>query len=221
MNRIGPSLLLALSLVTPLGAQAPLVLVNSDTYVSSVKLRFPEGRSLENRLLEGRILLKDPGSGARLRGMLDFLPLVSAPRRELFRPPELLRDRTRLERFYREAGFPDVRVEYDVVLDTVENRVDVTFLVHEGPPRLLDSLRVEGPGGGTLGEELPPDLRRPWSLFFEELRRSRGDRLGNILRIQLQDRVADWLRNRGFVPSITGCHVPHSSTIRPMRRSGS
>jgi outer membrane protein insertion porin family len=202
---MGLSLLLALSVVTPLGAQAPLFLVNSDTYVSSVKLRFPEGRTMETRLLEARILLEDPGFGSRLRGMLDFLPLVSSPRREPFRPPELLRDRTRLEQFYREDGFPDVRVEYEVALDTLDNRVDVTFLIHEGPPRLMDSLRVEGPAGGAFGEELPAEIGRSWPPFLEELRQRCGERLGSALRIQLQDRVAQWLGNRGYpFPTVEG-----------------
>jgi outer membrane protein insertion porin family len=83
-------------------------------------------------------------------------------------------------------------------LDTLENRVDVTFLIHEGPPRLLNSLSVAGPEGGTLGEELPQEIRRSWSLFFQELRRREGERFRGVLQIQLQDRVADWVRNRGY-----------------------
>jgi outer membrane protein insertion porin family len=209
MSRLGSALLAALVLGSagpaPLRAQDLLHLVNSETTLSSVELRFPEGRSVDAGLLKRRILFKGLGWGSRLQDALDFLPLISPPRRELFRPPELLRDRTRLRRFYREAGFPDARVEYEVRLDTLKNRVDVAFLIYEGPPRLLESLQVSGLEGGPVEDDLPPELRPAWATFMQNLQQSRGERLGEALRIQLQDRVANWLRNRGFpFPTVEG-----------------
>ena len=201
-------LLLALILAFPNPAPAqtpPLFLVNSETGVASVVLDFPEGRSLDEGRLRNQILLQEPGMGTQLQGWVGFLPLVPSPSYPPFHPPDLLRDRIRLIRFYRDQGFPDVQVDYRVVLDTVPNRVDVTFEIREGRARTLDSVRVIRAGGGSLTTELPAELRERWPRLERRLRRHRGGRLSSSLRIRLEDEVSNWLRNRGYpFPSVSG-----------------
>ncbi len=187
----------------PLQAQVPLFLVNSDTEVASVGFSFPEGGSLGDDLVRSQIAMAGPGLRKRFQSWVDFLPLISPPSYRSFDPPELLRDRDRLERFYQDQGFPDVKVDYDVQLDTVSNTVDVTFVIHEGEPMILDSLRLRGADGGAVEEELPGVLRDHWEVFRRQLERNQGDRLSSSLRLRLRDQVGNWLRDRGYpFPSV-------------------
>lgn len=186
-------------------AQTPLFLVNSETVVSSVEFEFPEGRTLEESRLKEELALRGPGLGHRIQGWVAFLPLVSRPRLQSFHPPELLRDRARLGMYYRDAGFPEAEVEYRVSLDTVPNAVDVTFVVREGPPRILDSVSVTGPEGEDLSDLLPERLASRWPAFLSDLGESQGARLSTSLMIHLHDEVSNWLSDRGYpFPRVSG-----------------
>jgi outer membrane protein insertion porin family len=177
--------------------------VNSETSVRSIGFRFPDGRSIQDDLLSAQIAVAGPGFRQRLQSWMDFLPLISPPAYSVFDPPELLRDRDRLERFYRDQGFPGVNVEYDVQLDTVSNTVDVTFVVHEGESVLLDSLRLQGVDGSPVEEGLPEAIRDRWGIFRRGLNRNLGERLSSSLRLRLRDQVGNWLRDRGYpFPSV-------------------
>jgi len=193
-----PLLLLGGAFPGPLSGQVPLFLVNSDTEVASLSLSFPQGRSLEEGVLRKQLALKGPSLKQRVQGWMDFLPLVPPPNLQGFHPPELLRDRTRLQRYYRDAGFPEVEVEYEVTLDTVPNAVDVTFVIREGMPRLLDTVRVEGPEGGSVEDILPEDLVGRWGIFLETLQAHRGERLSSALARRIQDAARNWFGNRGY-----------------------
>jgi len=197
---------LSLALLTstvPLQGQVPLFLVNGDTEVASVGFSFPGGESLGDDLLQSQIAMAGPGFRKRFQSWVDFLPLIPSPSYQPFDPPELLRDRDRLERFYRDQGFPDVKVDYEVQLDTVSNTVDVTFVVHEGDPVLLDSLRLRGADGGAVEDELPEALRDRWGAFRRQLEQNQGERLSSSLRLRLRDQVGNWLRDRGYpFPSV-------------------
>lgn len=182
----------------PLAAQAPLFLVDGETEVASVGFRFPEGRTLDPGLLRGQLSLKGTGFGYRVRSLLGVLPLVSSPTRERFSPPSLFRDVVRLERFYRTEGFRDPSVDYEVVLDTASNSVDVTFVVREGTPVVLDTVAVRDSSGSPLASALPPELDEAWTELLRELADVRGERLGASLRARLGDRVTGWLRDRGY-----------------------
>ncbi len=192
-----------LALPVPSVAQAPLFLVDGETRVASVDFEFPEGRSVEVSRLHDKIALAGPTLGQRVRGVLDVLPLVSSPRYDPFSPPELLRDVIRLEVFYRDAGFQDTRVEYRATLDTVPNALDIVFVVREGRPILLDSVEVLDEEGGSLEGWLPPDLQAAWPRLQRRLEEDRGERLSTSLRVQIQDRVANWMRDYGYpFPSV-------------------
>lgn len=179
-------------------AQAPLFLVNSETGVRSVEFEFMGSRTMETGALRSQLALSGPGPGGRIQGWLDFLPLVSAPRLQPFHPPELLRDRERLRRYYRDAGFPEVEVDYRVSLDTVPNAVEITFAIREGSPRRLDTLSVVGPGGERVSRLLPRSMASSWEDHLAALMAYQGQRLSSFLQIRVEDGVGNWLRDRGF-----------------------
>lgn len=189
------SLVFALGAPGGAAAQAPLFLIDADTRVSSVDLQFPETRTLDAAMIRERIALRGPTFVDRLKGTLDVLPFVGAPRPHPFVALELARDAARIERYYRESGFLDPDVEYEVRLDTTSNAVDVTYRVHEGLPIRLDTLVVT-----PMDDAAPVDsiLAEPWRSFVDGLRREHGIRLGEVDRVRLRSRPLDWLRTRGY-----------------------
>lgn len=186
---------------------APLFLVDSETQIGSVGFAFPEGRTLDPGDLRRQISLEGPGPLFNIRSVLGKLPLIPSPSRARFDPPSLLRDVIRLERYYRDQGFPDVSVSYEVILDDEANRVDVGYVVTEGPPLLLDSILVEDPDGRRMEDVLVEELRPSWRAFVAEQAAERGTRLSSGTRARFQDRISAWLRDRGY---------PHASSTSTM-----
>jgi outer membrane protein insertion porin family len=185
----------------------PLFLVNSGTEIGSVGLVFPEGRTLDRGPLRRQIASDGPGPLFGVRSVLGRLPLVPSPSRDRFDPPSLLRDVVRLERYYRDQGFPDVSVSYEVVLDEADNRVSIEYVITEGPPLILDSLTIEGPDGRRMEDVVAEELRASWMDFEEELTEQRGVRLSSGTRARMQDGVAAWLRDRGYPNASTSVSV--------------
>lgn len=180
---------------SPLRAQAPLFLIDADTRVSSVTLEFPESSTLDPAVVRQRIALRGPTFAQRLQGVFDLLPLVGSPSLQPFVPLELARDAARIESYYRESGFLDPTAEYEVVLDTTGNRVDVTYRVYEGRPIRIDTIVVvPDPQVVAIDSALTPD----WTAFLDGLRSEHGSRLGEVSRVQLRSRPLDWLRTRGY-----------------------
>lgn len=191
--------LVALAAAPPsLAAQAPLFLVGPETEVADVAFRFENDGSLEPKALRQELAVRGPGFLYGTRSILGKLPLIPTPSRNLFDPPSLLRDVVRLERFYRDEGFPDVSVTYDAVLDTADNAVDVTYVIEEGRPLVLDTVRVSHPSGAGMTDLLPTELHAAWEEFERELAAEHGERLSSGLRAQVRDRVVNWLRDRGY-----------------------
>lgn len=61
-----------------------------------------------------------------------------------FDPLALERDRDRIETYYHRHGYFSTQVTDVRVRELSGGRVDVTFVVHEGPPAILDDVIVEG-----------------------------------------------------------------------------
>lgn len=72
-----------------------------------------------------------------------------------FDPLALERDRDRIEAYYQRHGHFSARVTDVRVRELSGNRVDVTFMVHEGPPAILGDVLVDG------APELPARDGRP------------------------------------------------------------
>ncbi len=99
---------------------------------------------------------------------------------------EFQRDVLRLRLFYRQRGFYKAAVDTTVVTKD-PGRVDIRFDIAEGPPVLIDTMRVSG-----------LDTVRDGSRFARQLEEMRG---GRFDRQELQVRVAgiiDRLRDQGY-----------------------
>ena len=99
---------------------------------------------------------------------------------------EFPRDVLRLRLFYRQRGFYKTRVD-TTVTPTSPDRVDIVFDIAEGPPVLIDSMRVSGLDTLRDGSR--------WARQLEELRGGRFDRQ------EIQGRVnsiLDRLREQGY-----------------------
>ena len=182
----------------PAVSQAPLFLVGPETEVSSVGFRFSGGASLDPGRLEEQVALAGPGPLFGIRSAIGLLPLIPSPSRDRFDPPTVLRDVVRLERFYRQEGFPEASVEYAVALDTTSNTVSVTYVIAEGRPLLLDTLVIRPAGGASMEEILPEELVPGWRELEREVATAQGMRLSTSLRARELDRVLNWLRDRGY-----------------------
>ncbi len=202
-------LLLLVVLAVPARAQVPLTLVNDETTVASLSFDFEGGQTLFVQDLELQIAtVARPGKLVRVLagGGSDVYP---------FNPIELARDVVRLTRYYETSGFPRAEVDYDVVLDTASNTVDVTFLVDEGPPLVIGDVVFRGPGQSDVTAVLPPGLREDWERFTDRTAVRSGDRLDLFALVQLQGQTVSWLRNRGYAWADAGAEqFPDSTGLR-------
>ena len=211
-------LLLALA-VTAVGA-APaaaqdhsgpsLLLIDPDTRVKSVDFRFTGGQTLEEPVLRASIGLQEPGTFGRIKRKLDWLPFVSGPPLMPFEPTAVQKDKIRLTRTYEDAGFPKAEIGYEVVLDTTDNTVKVTYVVEEGPPLLLRSIAVLSPAADSL--PFPPDLEASWDRFAGQLAGRVGIRLSRSAETALRTDVMTWLRNHGYAFAKVSSTVARDST---------
>jgi len=117
-----------------------LFLVDAETRIGSLGFDFIGGTGVSLDRIRDNIAVRGPGGWRTARRMFRFLPGVSAPEYALFSPIVLQRDVVRIRNLYRRAGFPGVRVDYDVVLDTAANQVSVELIVEQGPPLLVDTV---------------------------------------------------------------------------------
>jgi outer membrane protein insertion porin family len=186
--------------------QAPLP-IDADTEVRRIQFEFLDHRSFSTNRLRDQIALRAPGS-------LEFLPFFSSGPFP-FSPLELQRDVARLRRYYRRSGFPDVRIDYTVRFDESDNQVDVNFLVREGEPLTRGTLTAIDSEGLDATFSLPLEIRAEWSAFIRSVTPAEGDRLGELERAQLEDRISGWLRNRGFPVAVTTAEVEEADPSEP------
>ncbi|MFV1980677.1 MAG: POTRA domain-containing protein, partial [Rhodothermia bacterium] len=134
-------------------AQHGFVPVNGQTTVS--KIRFDGNTAFYDGLLAGEVVTESPG-------WLD--PIMFWKKRDYtFFPAELQKDVRRLERFYHRQGFLDVRVDYRSRLDSLKNKIDISFIVEERDPLVLQSVDFIGPDGRQAAHSLLEKQRKSWS----------------------------------------------------------
>ncbi|MGH7510426.1 MAG: BamA/OMP85 family outer membrane protein [Gemmatimonadales bacterium] len=179
----------------PLQAQDPLTSVGPETEVRSIEFQFLGSQALQEQELRRQIALTERGSLVWLRNALGWLPLISSVGKHLFDPLVLQRDVVRLRRYCDRKGFPHAQIDYQVRYHAEPDLVDVTFLIREGPPLLLASVRFVGADG--LSPLIAPELERSWRRFVERQAERRG-RFTDDRRRALADSTIRWLRNRGY-----------------------
>ena len=191
--------MVALSLFnSPAMGQVPAFLLDEATEVRSIRFRFLESETFSPSRLLRQIGLTERGKSYGLRKALDFLPLVSEPGPHPFDPLSLQRDVARLRGFYRESGFPEAHIRYEVVLDQDRNLVDIEFLVREGRFRTLVSVVYSTPSGAPLEEVLAQEVTSEWREFVGQEGAHLGGRFGDVEQAQIEGRPLQWLMERGY-----------------------
>jgi outer membrane protein insertion porin family len=179
---------------SPLRAQDALSLVGPRTEVKSIEFRFKGKRTLAEQDLRPKIALTARGGMVGIRRFFGFLPFVPPVGVHPFDPLELQRDVIRLRNHYYRSGFRKADVKYDVRYDAKADLVQVAYVIDEGPPLLVRSLRFVGDSSGL---NLPVELARDWIKFERQEQRKAG-RFGKDEQRELADSTTRWLRDRGY-----------------------
>ena len=178
----------------PLHAQDALSLVGPRTEVKSIEFRFEGKRTLAEEDLRPKIALTARGGMVGIRRFLGFLPFVPPVGVHPFDPLELQRDVVRLRNHYWRSGFLKADVKYAVRYDARSDLVQIAYIIDEGPPLLVRSLRFVGDSGGL---SLPPKFARDWTSFVRREQRN-ANRFGKDEQRELADSTTRWLRDRGY-----------------------
>ncbi|HZA98023.1 MAG TPA: BamA/TamA family outer membrane protein [Gemmatimonadales bacterium] len=175
-------------------AQDALSLVGPRTEVKSIEFRFDGKQTLEEEELRREIALTERGGMVGIRRFFGFLPFVSDVGVHPFDPVELQRDIIRLENYYRRSGFLKVDARYDVRYDAESDLVEVAYVIREGPPLRVHSLRFVADSGALTSS---PKLSAEWNRFIRREQR-KADRWGKDELRELADSTTRWLRHRGY-----------------------
>jgi outer membrane protein assembly complex protein YaeT len=117
-------------------------------------------------------------------------------------------DLKRIEAFYRDRGFPDARVtSFDVDLNDVQDKVDVTVTISEGEPVIVSAIELAG------FDVLDEGQRRA---LQETLPLREGQPLDRAFAVASRERTLNDLRDRGY-PYATVTVTDHESGPRSRR----
>ena len=179
----------------PIAAQDALSGIGPATEVRKIEFRFAGEHTLQDKDLRPRIALTARGGMVGIRRALGFLPFISPVGIHPLRPIELQRDVVRLRNIYTRFGYLDAKVDYDVRYDAEEDLANVAFLIEEGPPLQLGTVRFTGPDSAP--PSIASEIAGAWREFTRLEQENRG-RFGEGERRGLAERTSRWLRNRGY-----------------------
>jgi outer membrane protein insertion porin family len=178
----------------PLRGQDALSRIGAETEVKSIEFRFKGKQSFAEKDLRRKIALTARGGMVGIRRFFGFLPFVSPVGVHPFDPLELQRDVIRLRNHYQQSGFLKADVSYDVHYNAESDLVEVAYVINEGPPVLVRSLRFVGDTGGL---SFPSKLARDWTKFVRREQRA-ANRFGRDQQRDLADTTTRWLRDHGY-----------------------
>ncbi|HEY7480965.1 MAG TPA: BamA/TamA family outer membrane protein [Gemmatimonadales bacterium] len=180
---------------TPLTGQDALTGVGPGTQVRKIEFRFRGEHSVEEGDLRPHIALTARGGMVGIRRALSFIPFIPDVGDHPFRPVELQRDVVRLRNLYTRSGYLDAKVDYDVRYEAKDDLVDVAFVIEEGPPLQLRTVRFIGPDSAP--PVVAPEIVGEWGRFMTLEQETHG-RFGEGERRGIADRTTRWLRNEGY-----------------------
>ena len=196
-----------LALAVPADAQ---VRVDAGTQVRSI--RFRGVHEVPEAQLREVLQTRDRGRFFGLRSALSALPFIGPPAPRPFAAIELQRDVVRLRTRYREAGFLEAQVRYEVQADEAKNLLSIVFDVVEGRPVRVARVSVTGPDS-TTPLEVPGRHAGSWRGVERTVLGLRGHRLEVAEVLQDQRRLRSWWTDRGH-PAATAKVVMEMDSLR-------
>lgn len=124
-------------------AQRGPMILPAGTRVRSIDFRWVHGRTMSGDDLRQHIATSAPAPEGIFGKMLDFVFRREQVPKPTFDPLELERDAVRIRDFYDKSGILHTDVGFEVKPDTSDRVVDVVFVIDEGKPTLLRSVRIE------------------------------------------------------------------------------
>lgn len=176
--------------------QAPMVLP-AGTRVRSIDFRWLHDHTLTADDVRQHIASSAPPPEGIFGKVLDFLFRREKPPSPAFDPLELERDAVRIREYYEDNGIMHANVGFEVKPDTSDRRVDVVFVIDEGKPSLLRSVRIQtGDSAGVdSATPLPPDVVRA---ARHALAPAQNHRFGSIDAATAERRTRTAMRNLGY-----------------------
>jgi outer membrane protein insertion porin family len=180
-----------LAAALPAAAQ---VRVNAGTQVKSI--RFRGEKALHETQLREVIQTRDRGRFFTLRSGLAVLPFLDPPAPRPFVAVELQRDVVRLRQRYRDAGFLEAQVRYEVRADEARNLLTIEFVIDEGRAVKVAGVRITG-ADSTSAPPIPAGQENAWRSIERSVLSLRGHRLELAEVRRDQQRLQAWWSNRG------------------------
>jgi outer membrane protein insertion porin family len=151
--------------------------------------------------LRTRISTGERGSLPGVRDFFSFLPMVEPVGEHHFDPVVLQEDVARLRSFYRQAGFLDPDISYDLAFDETTNLIDITFVIDEGTPIRVKKVQIfaDSPGVKLI---LDPGLEAAWREASAEFLPAIDERLNIFELPKIQARTSLWFTDKGY-PFVT------------------
>lgn len=187
--------MLVLACATAASPAAAQIRVNAGTQVKSI--RFRGAKAVPESHLREVLQTRDRGRYFALRSGFAVLPFIGPPAPRPFVAIELQRDVVRLRQRYRDAGFLEARVHYEVQADEAKNLLKIEFVIDEGRPVRVARVTVTGPDS-TSPPPVPSGQERSWHSVEASVLGLRGHRLEVAEVRQDQKRLRTWWLNRGF-----------------------
>ncbi len=167
------------------------------TRVQSVDFRWIHDRTLTAEDLREHIATTAPEPEGLFGKVLDFLFRRERPPMPNFDPLELERDAVRIRDYYEQRGILHTNVGFEVTPDTSKHRAQVTFVIDEGKPTLLKTVRVEN--GDSAGVDstsaLPPAVVRA---AHHAVAPAQNHRFGSMEAGTAERRARTAMRNLGY-----------------------
>lgn len=167
------------------------------TRVQSVDFHWVHDHTLTDDDLRQQIATTAPAPEGLFGKVLDFLLRRERPPMPLFDPLELERDAVRIRDYYDQRGILHTDVGFEVKPDTSNRRAKVTFVIDEGKPTILRSVRIEA--GDSAGVDsttaLPRDVLRS---AHHAVAPAEQHRFGSIEASTAERRARTAMRNLGY-----------------------
>lgn len=173
------------------------MILPAGTRVQSIDFHWVHDHTLDVDDIRQHIATTAPLPEGIFGKVLDFLFRRERPPMPNFDPLELERDAVRIRDYYEQRGILHTDVGFEVKPDTSKRRVAVVFVIDEGKPTLLRTVRLEN--GDSAGVDstkaLPREVVRA---AHRAVAPAQNHRFGSIEASTAERRARTAMRNLGY-----------------------